>query len=97
MELKFYFYLAYFFIALFVLYFFRVFNWSLLKAFWQDAQLQVASKEHIDKAIAKGQKAFSFENGKVIIYANSQLGAMLKYKKSQLRHNVSSRRTLKKV
>lgn len=95
MELKFYFYIAYFFIALFVLYFFRVFNWTKLKELWQYTKL---SKEQIDKAIAKGQKPFPFENGKVVIYANSQLGAMLKYKQSQLRNTVTTRRTkLKKV
>lgn len=97
MELKFYFYVAYFFIALFVLYFFRVFNWTILKTFWENAKQDVASKEHIDKAIAKGQKPFHFENGKVVIYAKSQLGAMLKYKQTQLRNSVKSRRTLKKV
>jgi len=97
MELKFYFYVAFFFIALFVLYFLRVFNWNILKEIWQNSKLQVASQKHIDKAIAKGQKPFSFENGKVTIYAKSQLGAMLKYKQSKLRNTVSSRRTLKKV
>lgn len=98
MELKFYFYVAYFFIALFVFYFFRTLNWSTLKTLWENAKQDVASKEHIEKAIAKGQKPFNFENGKVVIYATSQLGAMLKYKQSQLRSTVKSRRTkLKKV
>ena len=98
MELKFYFYVAYFFIALFVLYFLRSFNWSTLKILWQNAKQDVASKEQIQKAIAKGQKPFYFENGKVVIYANSQLGAMLKYKQSHLRSTVKARRTtLKKV
>jgi hypothetical protein len=99
MELKFYFYVAYFFIALFVFYFFRTFNWSTLKKLWYNAKQDVASKEYIDKAIKKGQKPFNFENGKVVIYANSQLGAMLKYKQSQLRNSIKSRRTqpLKKV
>jgi hypothetical protein len=98
MELKFYFYVAYFFIALFVLYFLRTFNWSTLKKLWYNAKQDVANKEYIDKAIAKGQKPFHFENGKVVIYAKSQLGAMLKYKQSQLRSTVKARRTnLKKV
>lgn len=70
-----------FLIVLFIIYFNRTFNWPMLKTFWQNAQLKVASQEHIDKAIAKGQKPFYFENGKVTIYAKSQLGAMLKYNK----------------
>jgi hypothetical protein len=98
MELQFYFYLAYFFIAVFILYFLRAFNCKTLKIIWQNAKQDVASKEQIQKAIAKGQKPFYFENGKVVIYANSQLGAMLKYKKSKLRSTVKARRTnLKKV
>ncbi len=101
MELKFYFYVAYFFIGVFIglliIYCIRTFTWSNLKTLWQNAIQDVASKEYIDKAIAKGQKPFHFENGKVVIYANSQLGAMLKYKQSQLRNNVAARRTLKKV
>jgi Na+/H+ antiporter NhaC len=100
MELQFYFYIAYFFIALFiicVLYFFRTFTWNKLKIIWQNAKQEVAAKEHIDKAIAKGEKPFHFENGKVVIYATSQLGAMFKYKQSQLRNTVKARRTLKKA
>ncbi len=97
MELQFYFYIAYFFIAVFVLYFFRTFNWSMLKILWQNAKLDVASKEARIRAIAKGQKPFYFENGKVVVYAKSQLGAMLQYKKTKLRKTVSSHRTLKKV
>jgi Fe-S cluster assembly iron-binding protein IscA len=69
-----------------------------LKILWRNAKEDVASQEYIDKAIAKGQKPFSFENGKVVIYAKSQLGAMLKYKQSQLRSTVKFRNSnLKKV
>lgn len=97
MELQFYFYVAYFFITIFILYCIRTFNWSMLKTMWQNAKQDVASKEHIDKAIAKGQKPFYFENGKVVVYAKSQLGAMLQYKNTKLRNLVAARRTLKKV
>lgn len=100
MELQFYFYVAYFFIAVFIiclLYFFRTFTWNTLKIIWQNAKQDVAAKEHIDKAIAKGEKPFYFENGKVVIYAKTSLRAILKYKNSQLRNSISSRRTLKKV
>lgn len=86
-----------FLIVLFLIYFNRTFNWPMLKAIWQNAQLKVATQEHIDQAMKKGQTAFAFENGKVIIYAKSQLGAMLKYKQSQFRKNVSTRKTIKKV
>jgi len=96
MKLQFFNYALYLFAGTFVFYLFRTFNWSKLKTTLDNAKLDNLAKKQIKKSIAKRRTAHDFENGRVVIYATSQLAAMLKYKRSQLRNSYGSRRTAKK-
>lgn len=94
MELHFYYYVAYFFIALFLFYLIIL----LSRINFKDT-LEGSIQQHYiqEEVTAKGLKPFAFENGKVIIYAKTQMRAMLKYKTTQLRNTVAARRTTKKA
>lgn len=94
MELQFYYYVAYFFIALFVIYLIILLSRINYKQTLDGAIQQHYIQEEVNE---KGLKPFAFENGKVIIYAKNQMRAMLKYKTTQLRNTVAARRTIKKV
>ena len=94
MELQFYFYLAYFFVGLFLAYMILLLSRINFKQTLESAIQQHYIKE---EAAEKGLKPFAFENGKVVIYAKTQMRAMLKYKTTRLRNSFAARRTAKKV
>lgn len=84
-------------IILFVLYFFRTFNLSRLKILWQNAKANMQLKQKILESESKGEKPFYFKNGKVVVFAKTQLGAMLLYKNSPKSRKNASKPILKKV
>jgi hypothetical protein len=95
MELQFYYYVAYFFIALFVIYLIILLSRINFKDTLEGAITDHYVKEDVKKLVEKGFKRYNFENGRVSILAKSFLHAMLEYKISNLRKSHTQRRALK--
>jgi dolichyl-phosphate-mannose--protein O-mannosyl transferase len=82
MELQFYYYIAYFFGLLFFGYIFYLLIFKIdVKTILQNTIDHHYIKEEAEKCEKNGLKPFPFENGAIVIYAKTQLRAMLKYKR----------------
>lgn len=87
--------IAIIFSTIFLILFFRTFSsWQQIKNIWKNSaeniKRQKENKEKIEKLEAAGNKKFTFDNGRVEIYAKTQLGAMYNY--NQLKRKLKNAR-----